>query len=69
MITAEQVAHYKTFGFLALREAFNPDEVAAFGHSNHTHAEAITMDRKRDSSTARTRNWPCNWSSHWTGMA
>jgi ectoine hydroxylase-related dioxygenase (phytanoyl-CoA dioxygenase family) len=33
VITAEQVAHYKTFGFLALREAFNLDEVAAFGQA------------------------------------
>ena len=27
MITAELVAHYQTFGFLILREAFNRDEV------------------------------------------
>ena len=27
MITEEQVAHYQTFGFLALREAFNRHEV------------------------------------------
>ena len=31
MTSAEQVAHYQTFGFLSLRGAFNPDEVAAIG--------------------------------------
>ena len=31
MTSAEQVAHYQTFGFLPLRGTFNPDEVAAIG--------------------------------------
>ncbi len=28
MLTAEQVAHFETFGFLLLRQAFSPDETA-----------------------------------------
>ena len=27
MITAEQVAHFRTFGFLVFRQLFTPDEV------------------------------------------
>jgi len=33
VITAAQVAHYQTFGFLALSEAFNSDEMAAIGRT------------------------------------
>src|SRR5690242_16950619 len=29
MITAEQVTYYETFGFLLVKQAFNPDEMAA----------------------------------------
>ena len=28
-ITAEQVTYYETFGFLLVKQAFNPDEMAA----------------------------------------
>ena len=29
MVTAEQLAHFETFGFLALRQAFNQEEIGA----------------------------------------
>ena len=31
MITTEQIAHFQTFGFLALKQAFSPDEMAEIG--------------------------------------
>ena len=30
MLTAQQLAHYNTFGYLFLRQAFSPEEMAAF---------------------------------------
>ena len=43
MITAEQVAHYQTFGFLALRAAFKRDEMAAIGR---TFDELLDQERE-----------------------
>ena len=31
MITTEQIAHFQTFGFLALKQAFSPDEMVEIG--------------------------------------
>ena len=43
MITAEQVVHYQTFGFLALRQAFNRDEIVAIGR---TFDELLDQERQ-----------------------
>ena len=43
MITAEQVVHYQTFGFLALRQAFKRDEMVAIGR---TFDELLDQERQ-----------------------
>ncbi len=43
MITQEQIAHYHNFGFLALRQAFGPDEIAEI---SRTYDELIEQDRQ-----------------------
>ena len=45
MITAEQIAHFQTFGFLALKQAFSRDEMAEIGRVFDTLLESDRLSQ------------------------
>jgi hypothetical protein len=52
MTPAEQIVHYHTFGFLALRQAFGPDEIAEI---SRTYDDLLEQDRQREAFSGEKR--------------
>ena len=63
MITAEQIAHFQTFGFLALKQAFSTDEMTEISRVFDNLLEKVrqgqpVLDEKQQSRYHRLQSIP-----------
>ncbi len=54
MLTDQQLEHYRTFGFVTLRNLFTPEEVETLRHEYETELDHVYADRPF---TGQTRYW------------